>query len=325
MSDIAGLTITPLAEPDVPAAAHIIRLAFGTFLGAPDPANFWTDRDYAHGRFHAPHVAAFAARREGALAGSIFVTGWGSAGFFGPLTVRPELQDSGIGKALVARATAQFDAWGTRHAGLFTFAHSARHVGLYQKCGYEARFLTAIMAAPAQATAAAGEAEDGAASGWHRFSALSAAGRDAALTACREVAETVLPGLDLTGEIATTTGQLLGETILLEGQGGLAGFAICHYGPRSEAGADTCFVKFAAVRDAPSAGADFLRLLDACAALARSVGMSRVLAGVNLARREAFRAMLERGFRTEFQGVAMHRDDDPGYCRPGAWVIDDWR
>jgi ribosomal protein S18 acetylase RimI-like enzyme len=320
MSDIAGLTITPLAEADVPAAAQIIRLAFGTFLGAPDPANFWPDRDYAHGRFHAPHVAAFAAMRDGALAGSIFVTSWGSSGFFGPLTVHPDLQDSGIGKALVARATAQFDAWGTRHAGLFTFAHSARHVGLYQKFGYEARFLTAIMVAPARAGAAGGAAD-----GWHAFSALAPAQRDTALAACRDVAETVLPGLDLTGEIGTTAAQKLGETVLLEGPGGLAGFAICHYGPRSEAGADTCFVKFAVIRAAPSAGADFVRLLDACARLAGNLGVSRVLAGVNLSRRGAYRAMLEQGFRTEFQGVAMHRNDDPGYCRPDAWVIDDWR
>ena len=29
-----------------------------------------------------------------------------------------------------------FAAWETRHVGLFTFAHSAKHVGLYQKYGF---------------------------------------------------------------------------------------------------------------------------------------------------------------------------------------------
>jgi hypothetical protein len=41
-----------------------------------------------------------------------------------------------------------FEQWGTRHAGLFTFAASARHVGLYQKFGFWPRYLTAIMSMP---------------------------------------------------------------------------------------------------------------------------------------------------------------------------------
>jgi hypothetical protein len=86
-----------------------------------------------------------------------------------------------------------------------------------------------------------------------------------------------------------------------------------------------CFIKFAAVRDTPSAGQDYQRLLDACEALALTVGMPNLLAGVNLARHEAYQVLVARGFRTQIQGIAMHRDNDPGYNRPGAYVIDDWR
>jgi hypothetical protein len=50
-----------------------------------------------------------------------------------------------------------------------------------------------------------------------------------------------------------------------------------------------------------------------------------LLAGANMARHEAYRHLVARGFRTEIQGVAMHRQNDPGYCRPSAYVIDDWR
>jgi hypothetical protein len=35
--------------------------------------------------------------------------------------------------------------------------------------------------------------------------------------------------------------------------------------------------------------------------------------------------MMERGFRIERSGVAMHRPQEPGYSRPGVYVIDDWR
>ena len=38
-------TIRPLTEADLPQARRMCHAAFGTFLGAPDPDNFWTDRD----------------------------------------------------------------------------------------------------------------------------------------------------------------------------------------------------------------------------------------------------------------------------------------
>jgi hypothetical protein len=113
--------------------------------------------------------------------------------------------------------------------------------------------------------------------------------------------------------------------VTIEDTNGIAAFAVCHYGPRSEAGADTCFVKFAAVRDGPAAERNYLRLLDACRALSVAVGTPNVLAGANMARHEAYRHLVDRGFRTVIQGVAMHRHNDPGYCRPGVYIIDDWR
>jgi ribosomal protein S18 acetylase RimI-like enzyme len=307
-----------LNEKDLPEAERIFRIAFGTFLGAPDPELFWADRDYVYGRQRAPHVAAFRATLDGNLVGSNFATKWGSVGFFGPITVRPDLQERGIAQALLAKTMEQFDAWGTRHVGLFTFAHSAKHVGLYQKYGFHARFLTAIMAAPVaplrQST-----------TGQSRFSEMNVAQQNEALLSCQEVADTLYPGLDLTEEILATHAQHLGDTVLLEGSGGVAAFAVCHYGPRSEAGADACFIKFGAVRAGASAEQDYLRLLDGCEALALAVGMPNLLAGANMARHEAYRHLITRGFRTEIQGVTMHRHNDPGYCRPGLYVIDDWR
>lgn len=53
--------------------------------------------------------------------------------------------------------------------------------------------------------------------------------------------------------------------------------------------------------------------------------MPNLLAGVNLAREEAYRHMVARGFRTAIQGVTMHRPNDWGYSRPGVHVLDDWR
>jgi GNAT superfamily N-acetyltransferase len=309
--------VSALDESDLPEAARIVRLAFGTFIGVPDPENFWTDRDYVYGRHRAAHVAALGAKLGGQLVGSNFATKWGSVGFFGPLTVRPDLQERGVARALLARTMEQFDSWGTRHVGLFTFAQSAKHIALYQKHEFSARFLTAIMSAPVSPRPAT--------DGWSRFSQLSETRQQEALRACRDVAGALYPGLDLTEEIGATQVQGVGDTVLVEGTGGIAAFAVCHYGPHSEAGADNCFVKFGAVRDGPSAEQDYSRLLDACEALAAAVGMPKVLAGANMARHEAYRHLVARGFRTEMQGVTMHRHNDPGYCRPGVYVLDDWR
>ena len=142
------VVVRALVESDLPAAQRIFRLAFGTFLGAPDPETFWTDRDYLRGRWRADPASAFAAELDGALVGTNFAADWGSVGFFGPLTVRPDLWDAGVGARLIEAAMRRFETLGTRHVGLFTFAQSAKHVGLYQKFGFWPRFLTAIMAAP---------------------------------------------------------------------------------------------------------------------------------------------------------------------------------
>jgi GNAT superfamily N-acetyltransferase len=316
--DKMSAIIRPLARSDLPEAGRIVSTAFGTFLGAPDPENFWSDLDYVYGRFEAEHVASFAAEFDGELVGSNFVTNWGSVGFFGPVSVRPDRQGRGIAKGLVEAAVAQLDAWGTRHAALFTFPHSPLHLALYGKFGFHARFLTAVMMAPAQVR------ENGAP--WSRYSALTEDERAAAVKSCRELTEAIYEGLNLGAEIRTVAARNLGDTILQWDRGSrLAGFAICHWGPTSEAGEGCCFVKFGAVRPGPGAEERFSRLLDACGALALSVGMPNVLAGVNLAREEAYRLMVARGFCTEISGVTMHRPNEAGYSRPGVYLIDDWR
>jgi hypothetical protein len=56
-----------------------------------------------------------------------------------------------------------FDTWGVMEAGLFTFAHGLKHIGLYQKFGFWPRFLTAVI------SKAVGEPGPGA---WSKYSAL---------------------------------------------------------------------------------------------------------------------------------------------------------
>jgi hypothetical protein len=144
---------------------------------------------------------------------------------------------------------------------------------------------------------------------------LTETDRRAAEAACREVTEAPLyAGLDLGAEIRTVAARGLEDTLLLwAGTSRLAGFAVCHWGPASEVGEGCCFVKFGAVRPGAAAEDHFARLLDASGALAVGTGMPRLLAGVNLAREEAYQHMVACGFRTEISGVTMHRPNDWGY------------
>lgn len=172
--------------------------------------------------------------------------------------MRPDLQERGIAQALLARTMEQFDAWKNCHVGLFTFPHSAKHAALYQKFGFYPRFLTAIMSPPPAPNAKTAR--------WLRFSALTKTEQEQALRACREITETIYPGFDISREIRAVHAQSLGDTVLAEGDHGIAAFAVCHYGPRAEAGADN--VPSRSARYAPDHPPNVI--LPACSTRARA-------------------------------------------------------
>ena len=105
----------------------------------------------------------------------------------------------------------------------------------------------------------------------------------------------------------------------------LVAFAVCHLGKGSEAGSGTAYIKFGAARPGLRAATHFERLLSACEALAQAHGMQQLVAGVNTSRHDAYRLMLDRGFRAMLQGVSMQLANAPGYNRADCFVIDDWR
>src|SRR5438552_15132082 len=112
------IAIRPLQDADLTEAKRIFHLAFGTFIGLPDPMQFWPDRDYVRTRYYANRSAALAVQVENELIGSTFATNWGSVGFFGPLTIRPDLWDHGVAKKMLQATMEFFEGWGIKHAGL---------------------------------------------------------------------------------------------------------------------------------------------------------------------------------------------------------------
>ncbi len=299
-------------------SGNILDPSGGRRRPAPWPLipDLFGDADYVRSRFRAAPDAALTAEIDGELVGSNFLTRWGSFGFFGPLSIRPDLWDQGIGRRLLAPTVEMLDEWGVSDAGLFTFAHSAKHVALYRRYGFWPQYLTSIALAPVP--------PEPAGVAYRRFSAMPPQQKHGLLEQAAAVSGTALEGLDLRWEIESVEVQGLGDTLLLF-EDDLVGFAVCHVGPGSEAGSGACYVKFGVVRTGTAAEGRFERLLDACFAYAATRGADVLVAGCNAARVGACQALFRRGFRTQLQGVAMQRDNEMGFNRPNVYALDDWR
>ena len=315
------LTIRPLTEQDLPEARRILSLAFGTVLGLPEPEKFQTELDFIGMRYRADHSAALVAEVDGEVVGSSGVMRWGSVGLFNPLSIRPDMWVKGIGPKLFASAIEMSDTWGVTHTCFFTFAHSLKNVSFFQKFDFWPRFLTATMSKPVRTQKRREQ--------WSeqmvRYSSLAPNEQVTSLQACRTLTDTIYPGLDVVGEIEFIHDRALGDTVLFWNGTQLVGLAVCQWGTSTEAGAEKCYVRFGTVRSGISAEERFDRLLTACESVAADKGKRSIVVGVNVACYEAYRFLLARGFRTTLQGVSMHRNNEPGYSRPGIYVIDDWR
>ena len=311
------VVIRAMTEPDLDVVNRIFRTAFGTLLGAPEPESFFGDTDLIGTRWNAAPDSGLAAEVGGQVVGSNFLTAWGSFGFFGPLTVHPDLWNQGIARQLLGTTMDKFAEWQIPHLGLFTFADSPKHIGLYRSFGFWPRYLTAIVSSPVVAPSNV--------AGYHRFSELALIDRDRAAKALRELTGSVFDGLDCTREIDAVYDQRLGDTVIVDDANGVGAMAVCHTGAGSEAGSGTCYIKFAAVRPGPTAPALFRQLIDSCQDLAADRGTTVLTAGVNLGREQAASALSDYGFRTQMLGVAMHRPNRDGFEGPGVFVLDDWR
>lgn len=316
MADKLRVEIGPLKESELDEADRIMRTAFGTFLGLPEPGSFAGDRHFVKSRWGGKHVKWLAARNGKKLIGSNALTRWGSFGFFGPLTVLPEYWDRGVAQQLLEATVKQFDKWGMNRTGLFTFPHSTKHIGLYQKYGYWPQYLTALMTRTPPADEAAPEPV--------LLSELGKPEQKKAMRDCAKLAGQIEKGLDLTDEIASVLAGRLGDVVLVYSGKKLDAFAICQHGAGSQGGTKVCYVVFAAARPGKGAGNRFEALLSACEAFALNRGVP-IEAGVNLARKDAAERMRKRGFQTVTNGVAMMRPHAEGFNRPDAYVLDDLR
>ena len=128
-------------------------------------------------------------------------------------------------------------------------------------------------------------------------------------------------------EIFAVDSQKLGDTILLYDSSGckLIGIAICHYGKGTEAGSNVCYIKFATISTNSNSYSNFIRMLNSVELMALEKGIFKITAGSNMERHLAYKAMINHGFKSEFQRVSMHKGNKQRYNSPSAYIMDDWR
>jgi GNAT superfamily N-acetyltransferase len=309
-----SISIRLLQEGELPTAEHIFRIAFGTFAGFADPSQFAADCNYMN-RWYTDPTAAFAAEDDGRLIGTNIAINWGSFGLFGPLTVHPDYWNQGVGQKLIEPAIEHFQQWQMTQTGFFTFSNSPKHLVLYQRFGFQPRFLTALLSRPIQPNSTVGT----------YYSSLTQSQQTEARHACFELTDSLYQGLDLSREIKAVAERSLGDTVLLWDEDRLSGFAVCHCGIGTEAGKETCYIKFGAVRTGATAAVNLAKLLQACETLAAQQGLSQLVCGVSTERTDAYQTLLALGFRLDRLGVTMHKPNRSGFCRSDVFVLDDWR
>jgi GNAT superfamily N-acetyltransferase len=313
---ILKLEILPLSEIQLEAADHIFRLAFGTRNGLADPMKFDGDAARIKTRFHSRNVISLAAIIDEKLVGTGFGTIWGNFAWLGPLSVHPDFWNKHIAQVLLEAAIPALDRPTKRHQALFTVAESPKHLALYRKFGFSPWFLTVVMEKVVEPTSQPD---------YLKFSEIPEQQRAGCLKDLLKITNSLFEGLDLSEEILSVAIRSLGDTIIIMQSGIPAGFAICYYGPGTEAVSNTAYIKFGAVRTGESSPDLFDKLLSASEHCAAQHGLKCLNAGVNTGRRGAYGIMLNRGFRSIQQGIAMHRPDEPGYDRTDVYAIDDWR
>jgi hypothetical protein len=296
---------------------------------------------------------AFGAYISSELVAVAFATVWGSVGLFGPISVKPGHWNIGVGRKLLQQSVRYFHENSVSDMVLCTFPDSVKHVSFYQKFGFYPGHLIAMVSRLVPDGPAFPELE--------LYSVPSLNRSRRVLAECREITESIYAGLDLSREIEVAEKLSIGETVLVRRDSRLEAFAICHYGPGSETETDVLYIKFAAVRSLSDTAAGpargpasapapapapayrgkarddshpdstrdrneiFRTLLEKCSILAQRKNANMIFFGVNTARHEAYKVVLEEGFKLDSLSIAMQSTNRSLYNHPHVFVIDDWR
>lgn len=204
--------LRPGAPEDAEACGRVCYQAFSAIAAEhdfpPEVPSAEVATALVTGLLSHPGFYSVVAEREGEIVGSNFLDERSKIAGVGPVTVHPEVQNSGIGRRLMRDVMERASA--RRFAGvrLLQAAYHSRSLSLYASLGFQVREPIACMQ---------GAPIDAEIPGWHVRSAA-----EADLQACNQVCESV-HGHDRGGELADSIGQ--GTAVVVERGGRITGYA----------------------------------------------------------------------------------------------------
>ncbi len=323
------IRIRRVRKGDLSKIREVAELAFGEFfeqiLGAR-PRQVFGGAQYVHHRWLMEPWGCFVAEDEdGKIVGTNITVVWGTIGLFGPFAVSPSYQNQQIGQQLLKATLDFFKENHVTLEGLATAPGSAKHLVLYQKFGFKPKLLVAITAKPLDRREVVQPVKPRSGPRVRRFSTFSEREKKGALLRMRKITHQIYRGMDLTKEVEIVDGLALGDTLLLERERELLGFAICHTPGVSEAPQGALYVKFLAIDPARRRPEYFRELLTAAEEMGMAQSVQRIICPVYTAYWRAFQALLDSGYGIDFTLVRMKRGKSDDYENPEDFVLDDWR
>jgi GNAT superfamily N-acetyltransferase len=216
----------------------------------------------------------------------------GTEGWMGPLAVRPDRQGEGLGSLMVRTGIDWLRSQGATTIGLETMPRTVDNIGFYSRIGLVPGHLTVTLVSDVPRRAA-GEVE---------LLSRSAMAPEQGFAACRRLAQSLLPGVDFTREIALTRELAIGDTTLVRDGEELIAFALWHSTPLAAGRPkDELRVLKLVARDLAS----FDRLLDAMPATAAAERVSRIAVRCQSDFAAAYLRLVNRGYRVHWTDLRM--------------------
>lgn len=260
---------------------------------AGDGAMLWRDESERVVAFNIAHVS-------------------GAEGWMGPLCVRPDRQLAGLGREIVLAAADWLKARGVRTLGLETMPRTVDNIGFYSRLGFLPGHLTLTMTSDTGGGRSIRRAEPP-----ETLGQLAAADRARRSAEIARLVSSLAPGYDFSREFALSLELNLGDVVLVDRGGALAGFALVHAAPLAEGGGrDEVRVLKVAALDLPA----LMAVLDAAAAWAGRLAVRRLAVRCQSAYTEAYAALIERGFRVRWSDLRMTLGGYPE-VRPSSGVL----
>lgn len=203
--------IRPAEEEDIPRCGVIM---YEAFKGIAEQHNFPPDFPHPEAAAgllgmmqEAPNFDGFVAEEDGEPIASIFVSRRSPVGGISVLTVAPDDQDRGVGRALMKHGMSHLREHGHRRQQLGQAAYHNRSLCLYAKLGFVAtEMLSNLTYHPIEAEVPGRTVRPATEDDAEACNAL-----------CREV-----HGFDRAGEVAAAIAQ--GAAQVVEGEGGITGY-----------------------------------------------------------------------------------------------------